>query len=160
MRDAEQLAPRMTITGETLPPELSATAQAWRAGMLDQQHLRVIQTFVHDLPADTPVDTVECAERFLAQQSAKLRPDQPEKVANRCAVLINPDGKFSDVDRARHRGFTWSAQRPDGMSNVAPLRRPSVRRTCVRSKADPCPEQGRSRRYWHSNSATGVSTVW
>ena len=84
--------------------------------MLDQQHLRVIQTFVRDLPADTPVDTVECAERFLAQQAKKLRPDQLEKVANRCAVLINPDGKFSDVDRARHRGFSWSAQRPDGMS--------------------------------------------
>jgi hypothetical protein len=116
MRDAEQLAPRITITGETLPPELPATAQAWRDGMLDQQHLRVIQTFVRDLPADTPGDTVECAERFLAQQAAKLRPDQLEKVANRYAVLINPDGKFSDIDRARHRGFTWSAQRPDGMS--------------------------------------------
>jgi hypothetical protein len=66
MRDAEQLAPRTTITGETLPPELRATAQAWRDGLLDQQHLRVIQTFVRDLPADTPIDTVECAERFLA----------------------------------------------------------------------------------------------
>jgi hypothetical protein len=84
--------------------------------VLDQPHLRVIQTFVRDLPADTPVDTVECAERFLAEQSAKLRPDQLEKVANRCAVLINPDGKFSDVDRARQRGFIWSAQRPGGMS--------------------------------------------
>src|ERR1700733_11974813 len=116
MRDAEQLTQRMTITGETLSPELPATAQAWRAGMLDQQHLRVIQTFVRDLPADTPIDTVECAERFLAEQSAQLRPDQLEKVANRCAVLINPDGKFSDVDRARHRGFTWLPQRSDGMS--------------------------------------------
>jgi len=115
-RDAEQLAPRVTITGETLPPELPATAQAWRDGVLDQQHLRVIQTFVRDLPADTPVDTVECAERFLAEQSAELRPDQLEKVANRCAVLINPDGKFSDGDRARQRGFIWSAQRSDGMS--------------------------------------------
>ena len=116
MRDAEQLAPRVTMTGETLPPELPATAQAWRTGVLDQQHLRVIQTFVRDLPVDTPVDTVERAERFLAQQAAKLRPDQLEKVANRCAVMINPDGKFSDLDRARHRGFTWSAQRSDGMS--------------------------------------------
>ena len=60
----------------------------------------------------TPVDTVERAERFLAEQSAELRPDQLEKVANRCAVLINPDGKFSDVDRARQRGFTW--WRPSG----------------------------------------------
>ena len=116
MRDAEQLAPRVTLTGETLPPELPATALAWRAGMLDQQHLRVIQTFVRDLPVDTPVDTVERAESFLATHATSLRPDQLEKVANRCAVLINPDGKFSDNDRARRRGFTWSAQRSDGMS--------------------------------------------
>jgi len=116
LRDAEQLAPRVTLTGETLPPELPATAKAWRTGTLDRQHLRVIQTFVRDLPGDTPVDTVERAEGFLATQAAALRPDQLEKVANRCAVLINPDGKFSDDDRARRRGFTWSAQRSDGMS--------------------------------------------
>jgi Domain of unknown function (DUF222)/HNH endonuclease len=116
MRDAEQLAPRVTITGDTLPPELPATAQAWRSGVLDRQHLRVIQTFVRDLPVDTPVDTVERAECLLAQQAAELRPEQLEKAANRCAVLINPDGKFSDADRARCRGFTWSGQRPDGMS--------------------------------------------
>ena len=84
--------------------------------MLDPQHLKVIQTFVRDLPADTPPDIVEGAERFLAEQASKLRPDQLEKVANRCAVLINPDGKFSDIDRARRRGFTWSPQRSDGMS--------------------------------------------
>ncbi len=116
MRDAEQLAPRLTITGETLPPALPATALAWRAGMLDQQHLRVIQAFVRDLPVDIRVDIVERAESFLATQATSLRPDQLEKVANRCAVLINPDGKFSDNDRARRRGFTWSAQRSDGMS--------------------------------------------
>jgi hypothetical protein len=127
IRDADQLSPRVTITGETFPPELPATAQAWRAGLLDQQHLRVIQTFVRDLPVDTPVDTVEHAEFFLAQQSAKLRPDQLEKVANRCAVLINPDGKFSDADGARRRGFTWSAQRPDGMSVSKLVASPELR---------------------------------
>jgi Domain of unknown function (DUF222)/HNH endonuclease len=127
MRDAEQLAPRVTMTGDTLPPELPATAQMWRTGVLDQQHLRVIQTFVRDLPVDTPVDTVERAECFLAQHAATLRPDQLEKVANRCAVMINPDGKFSDLDRARHRGFTWSAQRADGMSVGKLIASPELR---------------------------------
>src|SRR5271155_4174428 len=46
MRDAEQLTSRATITGATLPPALPATAQVWRDGLLDPQHLRVIQTFV------------------------------------------------------------------------------------------------------------------
>jgi hypothetical protein len=108
--------PRITITGETLPPELPATARVWRDGLLDPQHLKVIQTVVRDLPADTLRDSVEDAERFLAEQASKLRPDQLEKVTNRCAVLINPDGKFTDIERARRRGFTWSPQRSDGMS--------------------------------------------
>ena len=116
LREAEQLTPRTAITGEMLPPELPATAQVWRDGLLDPQHLKVIQTFVRDLPSDTPPETVESAERFLAEQATALRPDQLEKVANRCAVLINPDGKFSDIDRARRRGFTWAPQRADGMS--------------------------------------------
>ena len=50
VRNAEQLSARVTLTGQTLPPELPATAKAWRAGLLDEQHLRVIQTFVRDLP--------------------------------------------------------------------------------------------------------------
>lgn len=46
VRDAKQLSPRLTLTGEELPPELPATAEAWREGLLDGQHVRVIQTFV------------------------------------------------------------------------------------------------------------------
>ena len=116
LRDAKQLLPRLTLTGQELPPELPATAQAWRDGLLDGQHVRVIQTFVRDLPEDIAAATVEGAERFLAQQATKLRPDQLDKVARQCALLINPDGKFSDSDRARQRAFTWCGQRPDGMS--------------------------------------------
>ena len=116
IRDVAQLSPRLTLTGQELPPELPATAQVWREGLLDGQHLRVIQTFVRDLPEETPVAIVEDAERFLAEQAVVLRPDQLEKAAHRAALLINPDGKFSDADRARQRGFTWGAQRADGMS--------------------------------------------
>ncbi|MGZ4515154.1 MAG: HNH endonuclease signature motif containing protein [Mycobacterium sp.] len=116
LRDARRLSPRLTLTGQELPPELPATAEAWQDGALDGQHLRVIQTFVRDLPDAVPAATVGAAERFLGRQAVQLRPDQLEKVAHRCALSINPDGKFSDTDRARQRGFTWSGQRLDGMS--------------------------------------------
>lgn len=116
LHDANQLSPRLTLTGQELPPELPATAVAWRDGVLDGQHLRVIQGFVRDLPEFTPVDKVENAERFLAEQARKLRPDQLQKAAHRYALSINPDGKLSDADRARQRGFTWCGQRTDGMS--------------------------------------------
>jgi Domain of unknown function (DUF222) len=127
IRDVVQLSPRLTLTGQELPPELPATAHEWREGMLDAQHLRVIQTFVRDLPRDTPPAVVEHAEASLAEHATQLRPDQLQKVANRAAVLINPDGRFSDADRARQRGFTWSAQRSDGMSEGKLVATPDLR---------------------------------
>lgn len=127
LRDAQQLGPRVTLTGQQLPPELPATARVWRDGQLDEQHLRVIQTFIRDLPEATAASTVEEAERFLAEQATALRPDQLEKVANRYATLINPDGKFSDEDRARQRGFTWCGQRRDGMSIARLIATPELR---------------------------------
>jgi Domain of unknown function (DUF222) len=139
IHDVTQLSPRLTLTGQQLPPELPATAQAWRQGLLDAQHLKVIQTFVHDLPRDTPIAVVEHAENLLAQQATQLRPDQLHKAANRAAVLINPDGNFSDADRARQRGFTWSPQRADGMSlgklTATPELRTNLEAWCARFAA-------------------------
>jgi hypothetical protein len=127
IRDVAQLSPWLTLTGQELPPELPATAKVWREGLLDGQHLRVIHTFVRDLPDETPVAIVEEAERFLAEQATLLRPDQLEKAVHRAALLINPDGKFSDADRARQRGFAWSAQRADGMSVGKLIASPELR---------------------------------
>jgi hypothetical protein len=127
LRDANELSPRLTLTGQELAPQLPATAVAWRDGLLDGQHLRVIQTFVRDLPESIPAATVENAERFLAGQARTLRPDQLQKLAHQCALRINPDGKFSDVDRARQRGFTWCGQRPDGMSTAKLIASPELR---------------------------------
>ena len=127
IRDAEQLAPRITITGQPVPPVLPATAKAWEAGILDAEHLKVIQGFIRDLPADIPAPAVEGAEAFLAEKAAELRPDQLEKVAARLALTINPDGKFTDADRARKRGFLWCGQRADGMSVGRLIANPELR---------------------------------
>ncbi|KAA0107945.1 HNH endonuclease signature motif containing protein [Mycolicibacterium sp. P1-5] len=117
IRDAEQLAPRTTLTGEALPPLLPETSKAWHAGQLDGEHLGVIQKFFRDLPDHVPPLEVEKAEKSLAEKAAILRPDQLEKVAHRLALHLNPDGKFSDEDRSRKRGFVWcGGQQVDGMS--------------------------------------------
>jgi hypothetical protein len=117
IRDAEQLAPRTTLTGEPLPPLLPETSKAWHDGQLDGEHLRVIQRFFRDLPDHVPPIEVEKAERSLAGHAVNLRPDQLEKAAHRLALHLNPDGKFSDEDRARKRGFVWcGGQGIDGMS--------------------------------------------
>lgn len=128
IRDAGQLQPRTTLTGQALPPALPATAKAWDAGLLDIEHLRTIQKFVKDLPEDVPPDAVEKAEEFLAEKAAELRPDQLERLADRLAIRLNPDGKFSDEYRAAQRGFQWCGrQRPDGMSIARLVATPELR---------------------------------
>lgn len=117
VRDAAQLCPRTTLTGQQLPPELPATAKAWQAGLLDRDHVRVIQKFLRELPDHIAPAEVERAEAFLAEKAEELRPDQLEKVADKLAMTLNPDGVFDDEERARRRGFTWCGrQRPDGTS--------------------------------------------
>ena len=127
-RDATQLAPRTSLTGQELPPLLPATAKAWHGGLLDPEHLRIIQRFVRDLPGDVHPDRVAKAEAFLAEKATELRPEQLEKVAERLAATINPDGRFSDDYRAAQRGFSWCGrQRPDGMSVGKLIASPELR---------------------------------
>ncbi|EHB45676.1 protein of unknown function DUF222 [Mycolicibacterium rhodesiae JS60] len=117
IRDAAQLAPRTTLTGEPLAPLLPETSQAWHAGHLDDEHLRVIQKFFRELPDHVSPVERDKAERSLAEKAVVLRPDQLERVAHRLALHLNPDGTFSDEDRARKRGFVWiGGQQVDGMS--------------------------------------------
>lgn len=128
LRDAAQLQPRTTLTGQPLPPELPATAKAWDAGLLDADHLRAIQRFFRELPGHVGADDLERAETFLAEKATELRPDQLEKVADRLSLTLNPDGKFSDADRALRRGFTWcGGQRADGMSMAKLVATPQLR---------------------------------
>ena len=128
LRDAAQVSARTTLTGERIAPELPATAKAWSAGVLDPEHLRVIQSFIRDLPVDVAPLDAERAEAFLAEKAAELRPDQLQKLAEQLLLRLNPDGRFSDEDRARRRGFTWcGAQGPDGMSTARLVATPEMR---------------------------------
>lgn len=130
LRRAARLAPRTTLTGDVLPADLPATAAAWHAGILDGEHLHVIEKFVADLPEDIHPNAAAEAEAFLADKAAELRPDQLGVLADRLAITLNPDGRFSDDDRARKRGFAWCGrQRPDGMSVGRLVATPELRAT-------------------------------
>ena len=130
LRDAGQLQPRIALTGEVLPADLPATGKTWNAGLLDIEHVRIIQRFIRNLPGDVHPDEVQKAEAFLAEKAAELRPDQLAKVADRLAITLNPDGTFSDEYRSVHRGFRWCGrQRPDGMSVGRIIATPELRAT-------------------------------
>jgi hypothetical protein len=61
--------------------------------------------------------------------ATQFRPDQLAKLADKLADCLNPDGQFSDEDRARRRGLTLGKQDIDGMSPVRGWLTPAMRAT-------------------------------
>jgi hypothetical protein len=116
VREAADLGPRRAITGEPLEPVLAATAAAQRDGALGREHVAVIRRFYHQLPGWIDLETRTHAEADLARLATQYRPDQLAGFAAHLADLLNPDGSYSDEDRARRRGLTLGNQQADGMS--------------------------------------------
>jgi hypothetical protein len=116
IRETTDLGERCGLTGEPLAPVLAATAAGQRAGKLGAGHVAVIRRFYHQLPGWVDDETREHAEAHLARLGSKFRPDQLGGLADKLADCLNPDGTYSDEDRARRRSLTLGKQEADGMS--------------------------------------------
>ena len=57
----------------------------------------------------------------------QYRPDELKRFAAHLDLFLNPDGNFSDDDRARRRGITVGPQGPDGMSRLSGWLNPELR---------------------------------
>ncbi|ORA59318.1 hypothetical protein BST24_18405, partial [Mycobacteroides franklinii] len=125
--DAQQLAPRRAITGEVLAPQLPNVAAALERGDIGEEHVRIIRQFFDRLPVVVDAPTREAAEAQLAVMAAQFRPEQLRTGADRMMALLNPDGEFCDVDRARRRGVSIGPQGFDGMSPISGLLDPETR---------------------------------
>ena len=68
------------------------------------------------------------AEQDLATVACQYRPDELQRYAVHYALVLNPDGSFSDRDRARRRGITVGPQGFDGMSRISGYLTPEARR--------------------------------
>src|SRR5262249_44687338 len=123
------LGPRQGLTGEPVAPILAATAAAQRDGNLGVEHVAVIGRFYHRLPGWVDQDTRERAEAQLAKQGTQFRPEQLGTLAEVLADCLNPDGTYSDEDRARRRGLTLGKQHADGMSALRGVISPELRAT-------------------------------
>ncbi len=129
IREAADLGPRRGLTGEPLPPLLAASAAAQRAGKLGEGQVAAIRKFYHQLPGWVDATTRERAEAQLARVGSQFRPEQLAGLADRLADCINPDGIYSDEDRARRRGVTLGKQEDDGMSALRGWLTPEARAT-------------------------------
>ncbi|BBZ14619.1 13E12 repeat family protein [Mycobacterium branderi] len=129
IHDAKDLAPRQAMTGEPLDARLPATAAAQRAGQIGTAHVAVIRGFMHRLPGFVDAETREHAEAHLAELAGQHRPDDLAMLAQRLTDCLNPDGDFSDDERARRRGLTLGKQGPDLMSQLSGWITPELRAT-------------------------------
>jgi len=127
--EAADLGERRAITGEPLPPRLEATAAAQREGRIGAGHVAVIRSFCHRLPDFIDVETQVKAEAQLARLATEHRPDELSKLADKLSDCLNPDGSFTDADRARRRGITLGKQDIDGMSPINGYLTPEARAT-------------------------------
>ncbi|HUH71105.1 MAG TPA: HNH endonuclease signature motif containing protein, partial [Mycobacterium sp.] len=123
------LGPRRGLTGQPLPPVLAATAAGQRQGKLGAGQVAVIRRFYHQLPGWVDDATRERAEAQLARLGSQFGPDQLAGLADRLADCLNPDGTYSDEDRARRRGLTLGKQQGDGMSALRGWLTPEARAT-------------------------------
>ncbi|MCA2307938.1 HNH endonuclease signature motif containing protein [Mycobacterium intracellulare] len=129
IKEARDLGPRHGLTGEPLPPVLAATAAAQRAGDLGAGQVAVIRKFYHQLPGWVSAAAREFAEAQLAGFGTQFGPEHLTELARGMSNALNPDGIFTDEDRARSRGVTLGNQQADGMSELRGLITPELRAT-------------------------------
>jgi Domain of unknown function (DUF222) len=129
IHEAADLGERRAFNGEPLPPVLEATAAAQRNGELGPGHVGVIRSFFHRLPDFVDIETRQKAEAQLARLAGEHRPDELAKLADKLTDCLNPDGDFSDVDRAKRRGITIGKQDLEGMTPINGYLTPEARAT-------------------------------
>ncbi|MFP1155802.1 DUF222 domain-containing protein, partial [Mycobacterium sherrisii] len=79
-------------------------------GALGAGHVAVIRQFFTALPSWVDIETQALAEQQLAHHATQFRPEQLRQLADRLALCLNPDGTYTDTDRARRRGLTLGTQ--------------------------------------------------
>ncbi|OBJ98559.1 13E12 repeat family protein, partial [Mycobacterium sp. 1245852.3] len=135
LKEARDLGPCHGLTGEALGPMLAATAAGQRRGTLGAGQVAVIRKFTrmgrihHQLPGWVDMPTRERAEARLAAEGSRFRPEQLAGLARTLADCLNPDGTYTDDDRARARGLTLGNQQADGMSALRGWLTPEARAT-------------------------------
>ena len=79
------------------------------------------------MPANIPAEERDRAEEFLADLATRLRPDELRKAADHLLAFMGQEDDYTDADRSRRRGFTWSHQDCDGMSKGILWATPALR---------------------------------
>ncbi len=124
---AARIRPRRSLTGPSLPPELPVLANAVTDGAVGEDHIRAVCRALDVLPTSVAPTDVSNAERTLVEHARKVDAGVVTRLGSRIADYLNPDGNFTDEDRARRRGVQLGPQGRDGMSWLQGLIDPEAR---------------------------------
>src|SRR4051794_331950 len=112
MKVAARLQPRRQLSGPPLAPELSHVADAVAAGVIGEDHLRVIGRAIDELPSCASVTDRDDVERSLVREATRNDAEIVKALARRIDEIFNPDGDFDEADRARRRGLLRRSRTP------------------------------------------------
>ncbi|MDT5007528.1 MAG: hypothetical protein QOJ24_4704, partial [Mycobacterium sp.] len=118
IKEARDLGPRSSITGELLEPELPTTAAAQWQGDIGAEHVKIIRRFFKKLPGFIDYATREAAEAQLAELACGLGPEDLRVAADHLALLLDQDGVLSDADLAKRSYLTKGKQQADGTTEI------------------------------------------
>ena len=128
--DAAALGPRRALSGEPLAPRWAVTAAGVARGDIGPEHLKIIRTFLDDLPHWVDATTGEQVEATLGRLAAQLDPEQLRQAADRLGMLLDQDGAPpTDDERARTRYLSIGRQGRDGMTDIKGRLDPQARAT-------------------------------
>ncbi len=126
-RVAARIRPRRSLTGPPLAPELPELAAAVEAGEVGDDHIGAVCRALDGLPASVSAADKEKAERTLVRHAREQDAQFVTTIGTVIADCLNPDGNFTDEDRARRRGLVLGRQGPDGMSRLTGWLDPETR---------------------------------
>ena len=98
--EAEDLAPRMTLHGQPLPPRLPCTATVLASGEISPEHVAIIRrtmTKIHKMEHVDPAE-VPAADAYLAEKATLFPPAILRRLADALLRRLDPEGAAPDED--------------------------------------------------------------
>ena len=98
--EAEDLAPRMTLQGQPLPPRLPCTATVLASGEISPEHVAIIRrtmTKIHKMEHVDPAE-VPAADAYLAEKATLFPPAILRRLADALLRRLDPEGAAPDED--------------------------------------------------------------
>ena len=126
-RVAARIRPRRSLAGPPLEAELPELAAAVEAGQVGDDHIVAVCRGLDRLPASVPAAEKQKAERTLVRHAREQDSQFVTVIGTVIADCLNPDGTFTDEDRARRRSLVLGRQGPDGMSRLSGWLDPEAR---------------------------------